>query len=205
MNFYKKNRILKIESKYESKFLNVFEVFYKNKLNQEKKWFVASRKNKEDYYSLLNNDKEYLPDAVLIVGLSRDRDKLVLTREYRVPINDYIYSLPAGLIDKGEDLYQSAIREMKEETGLDLVEIDEKLTVENAFASVGMSDESIAIVYGTVVGDMSSQYQEDSEEIETLFVTKDEAKAILESGKPIDIKALLLIREFIGDGICTHI
>jgi len=205
MSLYKKNKILKIESKYESKFLNVFEVFYKNKLNQEKKWFVASRKNKADYYSLLNNDKEYSPDAVLIVGLSRDRDKLVLIREYRVPINDYIYSLPAGLIDKGEDLYQSAVREMKEETGLDLFDIDEELTVKNAFASVGMSDESLAIVYGRVDGSISSQYQEDSEEIEALLVTKDEAKSIIESGKPIDIKALLAIRDFIGDNLCTHI
>jgi len=204
MNFYNKNRISKIESKYESKFLNVFEVFYKNKLNQEKKWFVASRKSKEDYYNLLNS-KEYLPDAVLIVGLSRDRDKLVLIKEYRVPIDDYIYALPAGLIDKGEDLYQSAVREMKEETGLDLFDIDEELTVKNAFASVGMSDESLAIVYGSVDGSISSQYQEVSEEIETLLVTRDEAKAILESGKPIDIKALLVIRDFIGDNICTHI
>ena len=59
MSFYSKNenRIKLIEVRYKSKFLNVYEVMYKNKLNQDKKWIVASRKNKKDYTDLLNKDR----------------------------------------------------------------------------------------------------------------------------------------------------
>lgn len=49
--------------------------------------------------------------------LKDDPEKIVLVRQYRYPINKYIYELPAGLIDEGETSEQTAIREMKEETG----------------------------------------------------------------------------------------
>ena len=209
MSFYSKNenRIKLIEVRYKSKFLNVYEVMYKNKLNQDKKWIVASRKNKKDCTDLLNKDREFGADAVLIVGMNKqaDTDRLVLIKEYRVPINDYIYSLPAGLIDKDEDIYESAIREMKEETGLDLYDINKDLTVENSYASVGMSDESLAIVYGKVRGNISKDYQEISEDIDTILVTREEARQIMDSNSPIDIKALLVLRDFVGDNICSHI
>ena len=209
MSFYSKNenRIKLIEVRYKSKFLNVYEVMYKNKLNQDKKWIVASRKNKKDYTDLLNKDREFGADAVLIVGMNKraDTDRLVLIKEYRVPINDYIYSLPAGLIDKDEDIYESAIREMKEETGLDLYDINKDLTVENSYSSVGMSDESLAIVYGKVRGNISKDYQEISEDIDTILVTREEARQIMDSNSPIDIKALLVLRDFVGDNICSHI
>lgn len=209
MSFFNKNnnKIKIIEVKYKSKFLNVYEVVYKNKLNQDKKWFVASRKNIDDYKALLNKERNFAPDAVLIVGLCREdnEDKIVLIKEYRVPINDYIYSLPAGLIDKGEDLYTSAVREMKEETGLDLYDINKDLTVPNAFASVGMSDESLAIVYGKARGHISNDFQESSEEIQTILVTREEAKKILNSKSPIDIKALLVLKDFVGENLCSLI
>ncbi len=84
-------------------------------------------------------ENEFRNDAVLIVALDPDKEALVLIREFRMPINDYIYSLPAGLIDEGEDIYQAAIREMYEETGLSLYDIDKENSCKKAFASVGIS------------------------------------------------------------------
>lgn len=42
-----------------------------------------------------------------------------MIRQYRYPLDDYLYELPAGLIDEGEGPSEAAIREMKEETGMD--------------------------------------------------------------------------------------
>lgn len=56
--------------------------------------------------------------TVIYAVLKDDPEKIVLVRQYRYPINKYIYELPAGLIDEGETSEQTAIREMKEETGL---------------------------------------------------------------------------------------
>lgn len=34
--------------------------------------------------------------------------KLVIIKQFRVPINDYIYEVPAGLVDKGDkDVFES--------------------------------------------------------------------------------------------------
>ena len=68
-----------------------------------------------------------------------------------------------------------------------------------------MSDESLAIVYGKVRGNISKDYQEISEDIDTILVTREEARQIMDSNSPIDIKALLVLRDFVGDNICSHI
>ena len=56
----------------------------------------------------------------------KEKNKLVIIKEFRVPINKYIYELPAGLVDSSDDDFASTVRrELKEETGLDLVKIKE--------------------------------------------------------------------------------
>ena len=42
----------------------------------------------------------------------------MLIRQYRYPINDYIYEFPAGLVEEGEDFREAASREIFEETGM---------------------------------------------------------------------------------------
>ena len=196
----KVNKITKIEEVYHSKFLKIFEVFYKTKLGNDKKWIVASRKDLEDYKKMVSGEKDFVNDAVIIVAVEPERNALVLIREFRMPINDYVYSLPAGLIDPGEDLYESAVREMYEETGLELYDIDKENSCKKAFASVGMSDESLAIVYGKVRGEFSTAAQEESEIIEPVYVDQKMAKEILESNENIDIKLWLILRDFVKRG-----
>lgn len=192
----KVNKITKIEEGYYSKFLKIFEVNYKTIQGNEKKWRVASRKTLENYKKMIFKKEEFENDAVLIAAIDANKKALVLIREFRIPINDYIYSLPAGLIGPGEDMYESAAREMYEETGLDLYEIDRKNSCKKSFASAGMSDESLAIVYGKVRGKFSSKAQEESEIIEPIYVDQKKAKEILESNENIDIKAWLLLKNF---------
>ena len=56
------------------------------------------------------------------------RDRIVLVRQYRCTIDDYVYELPAGLVEEGEDYREAAVREMKEETGLTLT-LEEALSL----------------------------------------------------------------------------
>jgi ADP-ribose pyrophosphatase len=55
-------------------------------------------------------------DAVATVGLT-DEGCIILTRQYRHPIGQVIYDLPAGHLEPGEDPVQGACREFEEETG----------------------------------------------------------------------------------------
>ena len=46
-----------------------------------------------------------------------DEDRVLLVRQYRLPAGQYLWELPAGRIDPGENALQAAKRELVEETG----------------------------------------------------------------------------------------
>ncbi len=55
-------------------------------------------------------------NAVATVGLTDD-SQLLLTRQYRHPVGQVIYDLPAGRLNAGESPLEGARREFEEETG----------------------------------------------------------------------------------------
>lgn len=54
--------------------------------------------------------------AVMIVAMP-DPETVILVREYGAGIGDYYLSLPKGAIHPGEELFETANRELKEEAG----------------------------------------------------------------------------------------
>ena len=91
-------------------------------------------------------------------------------------VGDWVYNFPAGLIDEGETPEVSAVRELKEETGLDLVEITGMLP--ESYAAIGFANEKNVCVIGTADG----AFHESSstlEEINAGWYTKDEIKTLL--------------------------
>lgn len=182
-----------------TKYLSLYKLDVVNKAGQEKEWMVASRKNMNEINDIYMNNKEQDIDAVVIVPIHKETGKLVLVNQFRVPINGYILELPAGLIDNKEDFEIAVKRELKEETGLDLVKIDKNLTRNKVYMSPGMTDESIALVYCLCSGELSTEHLEVDEEIEPLMVSKEEAKEILKSESfRIDVKAYLVMKDYIN-------
>ena len=82
-------------------------------------------------------------DAVCIVPIFENGDVLAI-KEFRYAINDYILEFPAGLIDPGEDAVKAAIRELKEETGLETKKV--LFNIPGGYSSAGMTDERVAVV-----------------------------------------------------------
>lgn len=64
----------------------------------------------EGYYHLSR------PDYVLLVAIDSDKN-IIVEKNYRRGVDNFIYELPAGWIDDGETPQQAAKRELKEETG----------------------------------------------------------------------------------------
>ena len=117
--------IKNVTRKTENPYVNLYELETKDRVGHDKKYYVASRaKTVADLKLSTHNEK---PDGVIIYGLSREKDKVLLVRQYRYSLDEYIYEFPAGLVDPGEDFRQAAVREVKEETGLTL----EPLQLEN--------------------------------------------------------------------------
>ena len=133
-------KIRSLEKITNSKFLNLYQIIFDVK-GKEINYYVASRRSIE---RLKINTKEKRADAVRIVPYVKKDGKIfaVVTKEYRFPINEYVYSTPAGNIDAGETPEQAAERETMEEIGAKvkrLIKIDD-----GSYSSVGMTDETIA-------------------------------------------------------------
>lgn len=193
-------KIKEIKPIRKSKYLSMYEMKYTSKDNTEKKWMLATRKSEEELNSMYFEGKKGKVDAVVMVPYHIEEEKLVIIKEYRVPIDDYVYSLPAGLIDDGEDIEVSAKRELKEETGLELVEINKMDSGFGLYPSPGMTDESFALIYCTCKGEISNKYLEPTEDIQTILVDRKMAAEILKSNVNMDVKAFLALQIFISVG-----
>lgn len=182
----------------DTKYLKLYNAEYTNKNGEPKNWSIASRKDLDTLNNIYFNKAECCIDAVIIIATHIAEDKLVIIKQFRVPLNDYVYEIPAGLIDPGEDFKTTVGRELKEETGLELLQIDYSKTKSQAYISTGMTDESAALVYCTCQGKISKDYLEPDEDIEVMLLSKIEAKILINSNEKIDIKAFLAIQNFIG-------
>ena len=89
----------KLKKLTDCRWANLFEVRFERNTERGKSWIMCSRKDKP----VENAGKA---DAVLIVATVETDEgrKLVVTKEFRVPIWDYEYGFPTGLIDDGENV-----------------------------------------------------------------------------------------------------
>lgn len=191
-------RITKVTGITENPFVNLYELDRVSKTGQKGKYYVASRAKTKEALKL--KTKENHPDGVIIYSLYGEmQDKVVLIRQYRYTIDDYVYEFPAGLVEPGEDYREAAKREMKEETGLDFSPIPVNEAYEKpGFTTVGMTDESCATVFGISTGEMSLEYLEDSEELEVVIADREEVKRILKEEK-VAIMCSYMLMHFLHD------
>jgi ADP-ribose pyrophosphatase len=147
---------------YSGKFLEIYEDEHNNG-KMTLKWERCSRKN---------NTK-----AVMIVPYHISKEKYLMIQEFRIPIRGYEIGFPAGLIEENENIEDAIKRELKEETGMDLVSIKEISPF--TYSSSGMTDEAVAIAFVDVDGEVSDKFLEPSEDIIPMLVSKNEIEKLM--------------------------
>ena len=70
------------------------------------------QKGKEKYWKTYAMVKA----GVAVIPLT-EKNKIVMIREYKVLVKDYIWQIPTGYIEKNSSLTQNAKKELEEETG----------------------------------------------------------------------------------------
>ena len=95
--------VLKEQLLYQGRWSNLVEFSYEDEKKQIRKWEGLHRKNNAE--------------AVMIIAKMKPSERYIIIRQFRPPTNSYLLEFPAGLVDRGETLDQTAIRELSEETG----------------------------------------------------------------------------------------
>ena len=96
--------------------------------------------------------------VVLAVDDSRSTPRVLLERQYRHAAGDYLWELPAGRIDPGEEELKAAKRELLEETGYTAQNWRRILKF---YASPGFVAETMAIYLATGLKRGAAQPEED--------------------------------------------
>jgi ADP-ribose pyrophosphatase len=116
----KKWKLLESKPIYESKWMSVFNNTYE----------LPDGSVGNDYLHLSR------PNYVLIVAINEKRE-IIVEKNYRRGVNDFVYELPAGWIHKNESSKEAAERELIEETGFESnVEILGEIYPQPAFSSM---------------------------------------------------------------------
>lgn len=128
-----------------------------------------------------------------------DQRTFILIKQKRIPTDSYVIEFPAGLVDTGEELEASALRELQEETGAQgkVLEISPALTT-----SAGLSSEIIHMVVVEVTG-FTDTNLEVSEDIEVMFIKEKEIEKTLtdlnDASILIDNKVWLFLKTILED------
>lgn len=170
----------------DNRFLNLYSLDMVSDTGKHSTYYVSSRAEKVE--DLKIKTRQNKADGVIIFAVYKEseahEEKVVLIRQYRCPIDDYIYEFPAGLVDEGEDFKTAGARELKEETGLDFEPVPaEDMYTKPFFTTIGMTDESCGTVYGYASGKPSKAGQEEIEDIEIVLADRKEVARILKEEK----------------------
>ena len=168
-------RISGIKKQTDNRYLNLYELDATFRDGTQAPYYVASRRKHVKNLKATTHDNH--ADGVILYGVyGEEKDRVVLIRQYRYPIDGYVYEFPAGLVESDEDMLAAGIREMFEETGLNFTPVQ---TARPFYTSIGMTDESCGTVFGYCSGEPSNAHQEGSEDIQVVLADREECKRIL--------------------------
>ena len=161
-------------------------------------WIFASRKNAPG--ASLDT-----PDAAVIIAVMTDRGepRLVVIREYRAPLRHYEISAPSGLVDAGETIIAAAKRELREETGLELIRVAH--VSPPLPSSAGLTDETVSLVYVEASGAVSRAHQTEHEDIEVILLSLDDVRQLLSrpSGALISSRLYPVLLGYVSAGVIS--
>jgi len=166
----------------------------KEKIVKEKLVYKGSFLNIYNKEVILPNGIPYKRDIVNHPGATAiiaflDEENIILVEQYRLAIDDVLLEIPAGKINKDEELIECARRELKEETGYfahDLEYLGKIVT------APGFCDEIIYLYKATNL--VFGNKDEDEDEFTNIKIYNiNKVKEMIKNGEIIDTKTISIL------------
>ena len=134
------------------------------------------------------------PGSCVIVAMP-DPEHVILVRQYRYPLDRFLWELPAGSLKPGEDPQAGAVRECEEEIRLIPAHVE---NLGKFYPTPGYCDEYMMLFRMTGLrapkpGDPVAEQDQD-ENIEVRTFSLDEARAMVRSGEIVDLKTAMAVQ-----------
>ena len=126
------------------------------------------------------------PGAVGIIPFLDD-DTVVMVKQYRKPVEDYLIEIPAGKLEEGEDPLECAKRELEEETGY-RASLWEYLGF--IYTSPGFSDEKIHIYRARYLFRSGDSKTDEDEFLDVIQMKLEDVEKKIATGEIVDSKTL---------------
>ncbi len=164
-----KPEILETKVLAETKWLKFNQITYKDYKNDIHLWDSVERKKSNG--------------AVAIIAIFKESKNLILIKQFRPATGKYVIEFPAGLIDEGYSVEETAIKELIEETGYTGT-IDKLYPA--SYSSAGLTCESIFMAVMSIdenseINQNVKQQLEGTEDIEPIIVPFNNLWATLEN------------------------
>ena len=127
------------------------------------------------------------PGSVVLLPMPAP-DRIILIRQYRYTIDQWIWELPAGSLKPGEDPTVAAARECEEEIGLVPRSVRR---MRSFYPTPGFCDEEMIFYRCTDLhepGPDSTAQKDEDEDLEPRTFTVEEARQLVASGEIVDLK-----------------
>lgn len=174
-------RAVGVKLVHKGEWISLYEITYKDDCGNTKVYEMVSK------YGTFRNPTELSLDnigntaiAVVMVVFNKDMSKILLNKEFRMGVNQYIYNFPAGLREPGESPGNTVRRELKEETGLEVVEVLRYL--KPSFTCAPVTDDVTDFVVLRADGELRDS-QDINEEIHPSWYSKEEITELLSNNK----------------------
>ena len=161
--------------KEQGHYIHRYDLAYTLEDGSDKVYEIISRK--KDLH-LTGELRRKEPDAVVIIATDVSGERILLNKEFRMAVNEWVYSFPAGLIEPGETYLECARRELWEETGLELYAVED--FIDASYSAVSFGNEKNVCIVGKAKGEFHAS-SSPAEEIVCGFFGKSEVRELLKT------------------------
>ena len=129
-----------------------------------------------------------LPEAVIVAAVN-EAGEVLMARRHRFIIDRWVWELPGGYIEEGEDLEAAAGRELVEETGWQASRVEHLVTFQ---PMIGSADAANHVFMAAELEHVTDEL-DINEATEVRWVPLDEAARMIESGELVGAASVVAV------------